>query len=156
MKTTIVAAFPVLLACGCTGAPADAQDAPAGQIRVSVRVEYHAKTAIDPAVVMAAPDCVRLVVFTRVHPGWESYRIVGMSAETAEVWSVDFHDVPIGTTRLRVSDPNACADDPNGAVTAHLVDANGILLTRNVETPGAEGPEPGFGFSVDASGVVTP
>lgn len=44
--------------------------------------------------------------------------------------------------------------DPNGASTMNVF-ANGVLLTRIVDTPG-NGTEPGLAFTVSASGGVTP
>jgi len=71
------------------------------------------------------------------------------------LWTGSFSDVPPGRNSVRISDANACTASSTGAVTARAVFANGILLTEIVDTPGS-GIEPGFGFSVDTSGRVTP
>jgi hypothetical protein len=55
---------------------------------------------------------------------------------------------------LRISDGNVCDENPTGAATRNVF-ANNVLLIEIVTTPGS-GPEPGFAFSVDASGGVTP
>ena len=78
-----------------------------------------------------------------------------MTAAAADRWQITFDDVPVDSEqRIRISDPNACRTDPNGASTTNIF-ANGVLLTRVVDTPG-NGTEPGLAFTVAAGGVVTP
>lgn len=130
---------------------------PPASAGVTVRFEYRAATATNPAVEAAHPNCVALVGVTHIHPGWREFRLVPLIAESAELWSIELGDVPASLRQsIRISDPNACAENPTGAVTAHRVFANGVLLTRQVQTPGGEGPEPGFSFAVDAEGRVRP
>ncbi len=70
-------------------------------------------------------------------------------------WEITFQDAPIGgEQRIRVSDPNVCPQNPTGAATEG-VSANGVTLTRIVDTPGS-GIEPGLAFSVSADGAVMP
>lgn len=62
--------------------------------------------------------------------------------------------MPVGSEqRIRVGDPNTCAENPTGASTEDVT-ANGVLLTRIVDTPGS-GIEPGLAFSAAADGTVT-
>ena len=73
----------------------------------------------------------------------------------ADRWELSFADVPAGPRlSLRISDGNVCDENPTGAATRNVF-ANNVLLTEIVTTPGS-GPEPGFAFTVDASGRVTP
>lgn len=122
---------------------------------VMVRFEYRASTEVDQAIAAEKANCAQNVGFTHVHPSWRDYSVVRMAPEGPELWSATFSDVPIGGGKIRVSDANACATHRAGAVTAHVVYANGVLLTREVDTPG-DGIEPGFGFKVSAEGIVEP
>ncbi len=140
----------VLAACA-EGDPA----APPGSGPATVRFEYAASTSIDPAVAQAFPACVQGVGQTHIHPGWRNFARVNMQAVGADRWEIEFTDVPVGAEqRIRVSDPNVCAENPTGAATRG-VRANGVLLTRVVDTPGS-GIEPGLAFSVATNGTVTP
>lgn len=122
---------------------------------VTVTFEYRAPTRLDPAVAAAAPDCVNGVGQTHIHPSWRGFARVNLTAEGDMLWTGSFSDVPVGRNSVRISDANACTPNSTGAVTARAVFANGTLLTQIVDTPGS-GIEPGFAFSVDASGRVTP
>jgi hypothetical protein len=123
--------------------------------RVTVTFEYRASTRVDPAVAAAAPGCVNGVGQTHIHPSWRSFALVNLTAAGDTLWTGTFSDVPVGRNSVRISDPNECGKNRTAAVTALAVFANGTLLTEIVDTPGS-GIEPGFAFSVDASGRVTP
>jgi uncharacterized repeat protein (TIGR01451 family) len=99
--------------------------------------------------------CVSGVAVTRVHPSWRDYEAVPMSATLAlDAWRFTFTDVPVGeTVRFRINDKNWCDQNATGAVLRD-VSANGVVLTQNTTTPGASGTEPGFAFTVDATGQV--
>lgn len=140
----------VLAACG-----GEAMVMPSEVETVRVRFEYRASTEVDEAIIAEKPGCVQTVGFTHIHPSWRNYAVVRMAPEGPELWSATFSDVPIGGGKLRVSDANACETHRTGAVTAHAVYANGVLLTRAVDTPG-DGIEPGFAFRVSAEGIVEP
>lgn len=142
-----------LLLAACGDAPGAAP--PPSTPVITVRFEYPAATAIDPQVREEHGPCTEAVGITHIHPSWQNYQVVRMSPERADLWSRTFADVPLGGNKIRVSDPNACRTDSLGAVTAHVITANGTLLTREVETPG-EGPEPGFAFVANADGTIGP
>lgn len=139
----------LILAC-------DADDPNGVGLGVStVEFVYLASTSIDPAVQNASPSCVSGVGVTHIHPSWRGFARVDMRAATSDRWEIGFDDVPVDDfLRIRISDPNVCADNPTGAATQN-VSANGVALTDIVDTPGS-GIEPGLGFSVAADGTVTP
>jgi hypothetical protein len=110
---------------------------------------------LDPQILEESAECAELVGFTHVHPSWERFEAFAFTAEGAELWTLTFDAVPAGVLRIRVSDPNACDTHRTGAVTELVVEANGVLLTNIVGTPGT-GIEPGFRFELAADGTVTP
>ena len=154
--TVTVAAFWVVsltvLAAACGGG----DDAPTTPSRpATVAITYRAATAIDPAVRAQFPSCVNGVGPTHIHPGWRGFAREIIPAFPPDRFEITFTDVPVGSRQsLRISDPNACAIDPNGASTQNVF-ANGILLTHVVGTPG-NGTEPGLAFTAAADGTVTP
>ena len=137
---------------GCSsGGPPDGGTM--GPSVTTVQFVYMASTATDPAVAALFPGCVQVVGTTHIHPEWRSFARINMTAVGADRWEIVFSQVPVGMeNRIRISDPNACATDPNGASTQNVL-ANGILLTSVVSTPG-NGLEPGLAFSVDLGGQV--
>jgi hypothetical protein len=147
MRILLAAAAAAALASAC-GDSADADF-------VAVRFEYRAPTVTDGAIAFAYPACIQLVGRTHIHPSWQDFRLVFMTAEEPDLWTVSFQTVRPGRHSIRVSDPNACVENDTGAVTAHAVYANGTLLTRMVDTPGT-GIEPGFSLAVSLDGSVQP
>ena len=123
--------------------------------RITVRFEYRASTTYDPQIAEEFMRCVEDAGGTHIHPSWQSYDAVFFMREGPELWALTFDDVPIGMRAIRVSDPNACATHRTGAVTAHLVYANGVLLTQLYGTPGV-GVEPGFSFTAEEDGTIVP
>ena len=78
-----------------------------------------------------------------------------MTAVDGDRWEIVFSDVPTTARQsIRVSDANACDQNPTGAATRNVF-ANDVLLVDIVPTPGS-GTEPGLAFSVAADGRVTP
>ncbi len=151
-RLLLLAAGTAVAVVGCGG---DEPSGPVGATTATVRFVYGASTAIDPAVAQAFPGCVQGVGQTHIHPSWRNFARVNMQAAGADSWEITFQDVPVGgEQRIRVSDPNVCAQNPTGAATEG-VSANGVTLTRIVDTPGS-GIEPGLAFSVSADGSVTP
>lgn len=110
---------------------------------------YKASTQRNPAVL----DCG--VGETHIHPSWQSYEAVNFTAYGPMEWRRTFFAVPVGERlRIRVSDANHCDRDPNGASTENVF-ANGVLLTKVVDTPGT-GIESGLSFLVEQDGTVRP
>src|SRR5688572_3489007 len=140
----------LLFACGEAPPPV-----PMPFPKATVRIDYCATTAIDPQIQAEFPDCAELIGATHVHPSWLRFDAIAFMAESPDLWTRTFEDVPIGFQRIRVSDQNACDTHRTGAVTDLVVEANGVLLTNLVGTP-SSGTEPGFGFTVAEYGSVTP
>ncbi len=146
-----------VLACGEEPARFPASDPVTSgpQATVTVEFEYHAATARDVEVTSRAVECAALVGPTHIHTSWNDYEAKPLFKAGEELWKLTYDDVPVGQLRIRVSDANVCDENPTGAVTAHAVYANGVLLTGRVDTPG-NGIEPGFKLRTDARGNVTP
>lgn len=137
-----------LAACGAS------ERAEPGTAWLPIRFEYRASTAVDTAVVEANRGCAAIVGATHIHLGWRSFAKTDLRVEGPELWALETLGPP-GSHAIRVSDANVCDENDTGAVTARVVFANDVLLTRVVTTPG-DGPEPGFAFSLDDEGVVYP
>ena len=151
MVALATAAFALLALSGCGGSETVREE----RERVSVRFEYRASTASDPEIIENWRGCAELVGRTHLHGSWFGFNLAYMSIEGPMLWSIEFDDVPVGYNRIRVSDANACPQNPTGAVTDQVGYANGTLLTVQVNTPG-NGIEPGFVLNVAADGTVSP
>ena len=138
---------------GCGGGGGSSPTSPTQP--ATVTFSYLAATALDAAVQQQFPQCTNGVAQTHIHPGWRGFSRLDMMALGSDRWEITLTDVPVGAEqRIRISDPNACDTDPNGASTQNVF-ANGVLLTRVVDTPG-NGTEPGLAFAVSADGTITP
>lgn len=142
-----------LLVVSCGG------DSPAtgpGQTgRAAVRFAYLASTSLRSDLPPSAQSCAAAVGRTHIHPSWRSFERIDMQAVGPNRWEIGFDDVPVGARQsIRISDGNVCTENPTGAATRN-VQANGVVLSDIVPTPGS-GTEPGLAFSVDAAGRVTP
>ena len=121
----------------------------------TVRFDYRASTSLNANLPASTQACVSGVGRTHIHPSWRGFVRVDMQAVGADLWQITFTDVPIDVRlSLRVSDPNACTENPTGAATRN-VSANDVLLVDIVPTPGT-GTEPGLAFTVNTDGTVTP
>lgn len=151
----VALAAAVLLTAGCGGATAPTSPTPGSPSTggaATVRFVYRAATT--PRSDLPA-DCVQLVGHTHIHPSWRGFGRIDMTPIGADRWEIAFADVPTGARQsIRVSDGNACDENPTGAATRNVF-ANDVLLTEVVPTPGS-GTEPGLAFTVSADGRVTP
>lgn len=78
-----------------------------------------------------------------------------MTPVGSDRWEITFSEVQTDTRQsIRVSDGNACDQNPTGAATRSVF-ANEVLLVEIVPTPGS-GTEPGLAFTVSSNGRVTP
>jgi hypothetical protein len=150
-RTSRLTVLAALAAAACGGSDGgSAAPPPLG----TVAFRYDAAVTVDPAVAASAPDCVAGVGQTHIHPSWRGFERIDMTAD-ASGWTISFDDVPVGErARIRVSDANACAENPTGAATRN-VSANGVPLTEIVDTPGS-GTEPGLAFTLGEDGTVVP
>ena len=144
----------ISLALLVIGLPACGDDSVGSLGSATVVFSYMAPTTTDPAVAAMFPQCVQGVNVTHLHAGWRGFQAFALTAMGPDRWELTFTDVPVGSERIRISDPNACALNATGASTEG-VSANGTVLTRVVDTPGS-GIEPGLAFEVAADGSVTP
>ena len=119
-------------------------------------VEITFRGAIERSLPLSAElqECITRAVVARVYPSWRSFEGVAMIAIPPDTWEMTFPDVPINeAVRFRINDKNWCDRNATGAVLGS-VSANGVELVQNATTPGTDGEEPGFAFTVDADGGV--
>jgi hypothetical protein len=124
----------------------------------SVEIVFSGPVLTEPGLLPAFQDCAAAVVTTRIHPSWREYVAVPMAARTPPPldtgWTLTLHDVPVDEMmKFRINDKNWCDQNATGAVLSDVT-ANGVALAQNTTTPGPVGEEPGFAFTVDASGQV--
>ena len=150
---SLTLALVLLVLAACDG-NTDTLTAPSSGL-ATVVISYRAPTTPRIDLAPSTQACVIGVGQTHVHPSWRGFAAFPLTAVAADRWQLSFNDAPVGPRlSLRISDGNVCDENPTGAATRNVF-ANDVLLTEIVTTPGS-GPEPGFAFSVDASGRVTP
>lgn len=119
----------------------------------TVRLVFRGPTARRSDLPSSAQACVNGVGATHTHPSWRGFAAIPLQAVPPDRYEITFTDVPVDTTvSLRVNDQNWCDRNPTGAVLQGVF-ANEVPLVQNTLTPGS-GQEPGFAFTVDASGRV--
>jgi len=148
-----VVAFLAVAGLGCGDGGAAGAPAPQQVAVTPVTFVYQAATALDPEVAAAFPDCVAAVGETHIHPSWEGYAHIDMTA-AGDHWTATFSDVPVGKSEVvRVNDPNLCsAENPTGVATLNIF-ANGVRLTQLVTGTSTD---PGLALTVAADGTATP
>jgi hypothetical protein len=153
MKALALCVTVLAAACG-GGDNGGSPTSPNGSSTATVRIVYRAPVARRTDLPQSLATCISGVGQTHIHPSWRSFTAIPLQA-ASDQWEITFNDVPTTARQsIRVSDGNACDENPTGAATRNIF-ANDVLLTQIVTTPGS-GPEPGLGFGVDASGRVTP
>lgn len=149
-----IAAALVLSAAACGGDSVPASPTPAAGT-AAVRFAYRASTAPRPDLPPSTRECVQGVGRTHIHPSWRAFDRIEMTPGGTDRWEIAFSDVPVSARQsIRVSDGNACDENPTGAATRNVF-ANDVLLVEVVPTPGS-GIEPGLAFTVASDGRVTP
>jgi hypothetical protein len=150
-RSTLLGALLLLAGAGVGACGSGSSSAPLA----TVEFVYFASTTPDPAVESAFPDCFHGTDATHIHPSWRGFDRVDLTPVPPDRFVVLFFDVPVGVEqRFRINDPNECDANATGATTANI-HANGVLLTRVVDTPG-NGTEPGLAFTVLPDGSVAP
>jgi len=156
-RTQRLCAFAVLLCVAssrCGGSTPSTPANPSARV-ATVRFVYRASTTLRAELTPEQQACARGVGNTHIHPSWRGFAASPFRAVGADRWEISFEDVPVAERQsIRVSDGNACTENPTGAATRNVF-ANDVLLTEIVPTPGS-GIEPGLAFTVDATGRVTP
>ena len=143
-----------ILTAGCRDS-ASSPASPTAATTATVRFVYRASTTPRTDLPADRQDCVRGVGATHIHPGWRGFARIEMTPFGGDRWEIAFSDVPASARQsIRVSDGNACDENPTGAATRNVF-ANDVLLVEVVPTPGS-GTEPGLAFTVAPDGRVTP
>lgn len=151
LVVVVAACLPVV---GCGGTESS-PTSPTAAMTATVRFVYRASTTPRTDLPADAQDCVRGVGRTHIHPSWRGFARIDMTPVGADRWEIAFSDVPVDARQsIRVSDGNACNENPTGAATRNVF-ANDVLLVEVVPTPGS-GTEPGLAFTVSSDGRVTP
>ncbi len=119
----------------------------------TVRIVFMGATTRRSDLPASAQGCVNGVGATHTHPSWRAFAGIPLQPVPPDRYEITFMDVPVDVqVSFRVNDQNSCDENPTGAVTRNIF-ANGIRLVQNTTTPG-NGDEPGFGFTITATGVI--
>lgn len=146
-------AIVLLHAIGGCGGPSPPIE-PAAPL-ATVTLTYQAPVALRSDLPASVQGCVNGSTPTHTHPSWRGFTFVPLMTVGSDLRTVVFNDVPIDElVSLRINDPNACDENPTGAVTRNIF-INGVLLTTPALTPGT-GQEPGFSFTVASDGQIRP
>lgn len=159
LREVFVIVIASILAVGCGSTePSSSPTAPTsstGAAAATARFVYRASTSPRTDLPASTQSCVQGVGRTHIHPSWRGFERIDMTAVGADRWEISFSDVPTNARQsIRVSDGNACDENPTGAATRNVF-ANDVLLVEIVPTPGS-GTEPGLAFTVASNGRVTP
>ena len=128
--------------------------APIAPIFATVRIVFLGATARRADLPASAQACLGGVGATHTHPSWRDFAGIPLQAVLPDRYEISFSDVPVGTrVSFRVNDQNACDEDPTGAVTRNVI-VNDVRLAQNTTTPG-NGEEPGFAFTITATGTIS-
>jgi hypothetical protein len=120
----------------------------------TLRMVFRGSTTRRTDLPASAAACVNGVGTTHAHPSWRNFATVPLTPIPPDRYEMTFDDVPIGErVSFRVNDQNSCDKNPTGAVTQN-VSVNDVTLVQNTTTPG-NGDEPGFAFTLSASGGVS-
>jgi hypothetical protein len=119
----------------------------------TVRLVFMGATARRTDLPAFAQACVSGVGPTHAHPSWRNFGAIPLQPVPPDRYELSFTDVPVDTrVSFRVNDQNACDENPTGAVTRNIL-VNGVRLVQNATTPG-NGEEPGFAFTITATGSI--
>jgi hypothetical protein len=155
MRAPILFAAAAMIAVGCkeSTTPATPTLQP-GASTATVRFVYQGATARRTDLPVSAQACVNGVGATHIHPSWRDFAAISLQAVPPDRYEISFTDVPLNRrVSFRINDQNSCDENPTGAVTRNVL-ANDVRIVQNATTPG-NGDEPGFAFSIAATGVIT-
>ena len=139
---------------GCDEPNDSTVTSPTASTTATVRIVFMGATARRSDLPASAQACVSGVGATHTHPSWRSFASIAMQPVPPDRYEISFADVPVNTrVSFRVNDQNACDENPTGAVTRNVL-VNDVRLIQNTTTPG-NGDEPGFAFTVSASGAIS-
>ena len=149
-RAAVAAAAACLAMIGCDDSSGPSAPSPPG----SVRIVFLGSTTRRSDLPSSAQACVNGVGPTHIHPSWRSFAGIPLQPVPPSRYEIVFTDVPFDTrVTFRINDQNSCDQNPTGAVTSNVL-VNDVRLQQNATTPG-NGDEPGYAFSVSATGTVT-
>ena len=141
------------MGCDETSSPSSPTP-PQGPSSATVRFVFQGATARRADLPAAAQACVAGVGATHIHPSWRDFAGIALQPVPPDRYEIVFADVPLNTrVSFRVNDQNSCDENPTGAVTRNIF-ANDVRLAQNTTTPG-NGDEPGFAFTISATGTIS-
>jgi hypothetical protein len=138
------------LAVGCGGDAAPTGPTPTID---TVRFVLRASTARRSDLTPSQIQCADSTGATHLHASWRQFLDTPMDPVGNDRYQVTMTDVPVGqVVQITVWDQNSCAGESIGyvrtGVSANDVDLRPIAAAGNAE--------PGFAFTVDGRGRVTP
>ena len=143
----------VVVSAACGGSTPPSAPSPTAT-SATIRIVFQGSTVRRTDLPASAQACVNGVGATHTHPSWRNFAGIALQPVPADRYEITFDDVPVETrVSFRINDQNSCDQNPTGAVTRNVF-VNNVELTQNTTTPG-QGDEPGFAFSVTATGRVT-
>jgi hypothetical protein len=141
-----------LTVAGCDDGNGPSAPGPSGP--ATVRVVFQGSTIRRADLPASAQACVNGVGATHVHPSWRNFAGIPLTPFPPDRYEITFNDVPVSTrVSFRVNDQNSCDENPTGAVTRNIL-VNDVRLVQNTTTPG-NGDEPGYAFTISATGAIT-
>jgi hypothetical protein len=152
-RVDIAVAVLVSVSCG-SDASSTSPTPPPTPSMAAVNIVFQGPTSRRTDLPVSAQGCLDGVGATHVHPSWRNFAGIPLTAVPPSRYELSFADVPVNTrVTFRVNDQNFYDENPTGAVTRNVL-VNNVTLIQNTTTPG-NGDEPGYAFSVTASGTVT-
>lgn len=139
-----------VVSVGCGGDAAPTGPTPTVD---TVRFVLRASTTRRADLTSSQVQCAENTGATHLHASWRQFLDTHMDPVGADRYQVTMTDVPVGqVVQITVWDQNSCAGEAIGyvrtGVSANDVDLRPIAAAGNAE--------PGFAFSVDGRGRVTP
>jgi len=150
-----LAAAVLVAATGCGGSNSPSSPTPSqGAGITSGRIVFVGATARRTDLPPSAQACVNGVGQTHIHPSWRGFAGIPLQPVPPDRYEIAFSDLPVNIRlSFRINDQNSCDQNPTGAVTRSVF-VNDVALVQNATTPG-NGEEPGFAFTISATGTVT-
>ena len=153
MRVTVVLLLTFhLICCVASGACAGSSSSPS--IAPIVKMVFRGSTTRRADLPVSADGCIAGVGLTHTHPSWRAFAAIPMTPVPPDRYEITFDDVPTDArVSFRVNDQNFCDQNPTGAAVRNVF-VNDVELRQNTTTPG-NGEEPGYAFTINASGRVT-
>lgn len=145
---TVVAMMCAVAAACASGAPASPTPA-----TTTLRLVLLSPTTRRPDLGPDQIGCANNSGATHVHPSWQGFQDANMQPVGSDRYEITFDRVPVGERLwLTITDQNWCIAGASIGVAASGVSVNGTSLAQNWWIDAIQ---PGFEFTIDASGKVT-